>query len=415
MYLWDADVVQRKRIFAWAMYDWANSAFAIVVLSSFFPILYRTYWATELPSQTITLTLAVANSISSLLLMLLAVFLGAVADVGNKQKRFLCYFVLSGSVATFALGLVAAGAWQIALFVYVFATLAFMLGNVFYDALLMQICPNRDRERVSALGFALGYLGGGLFFITASAFIFYADKIGFEKQQIMRFSFYATAAWWMLFTLPLVYWLRSTSKAIQLRQGFTQFKSTLRLVLSNQNIKWFLVAYWLYIDGVDTIIRMAVDYGQVLGFDSRHLIFALILIQLVSFPATLLYAIWAEKIGTRRSIFVAIGVYILICLLGSVVNSHTAFYILAIMIGLVQGGIQSQSRVLFSRLIEKEHASQLFGVYNFLGKFAAVIGPILLSGVGILTQSPRMGIFSVVLLFIMGGAVLYRVSEPERE
>ena len=342
--------------------------------------------------------------------MLLAVFLGSIADISGRQKSFLSFFMCVGVAGTGALGLVAAGEWEMALFVYMFATLAFMLSNVFYDALLVEVSAPEERERVSALGFALGYLGGGILFVFASAAVFYAEKFGLEGQHItMRVSFYVTAIWWLLFSIPLIYFIRIPQTAIQIKLGFKRFKSTLQLIPANKSVMWFLIAYWLYIDGVDTIIRMAVDYGKVLGFSSTSLLLALLVVQFVGFPATLLYGIFAEKVGARLSIFVAIGIYIFICILGASIQSTAGFYMLAVLIGLAQGGIQSQSRSLFSQLIPAERAGQFFGVYNFLGRFAAVVGPLLLGWVGVLTQSPRLGILSLVVLFIAGGLILLKV------
>lgn len=403
------------------MYDWANSAFAVVVLSGFFPILYREYWASTLASEQITTSLAIANSASSLLLMLSAVFLGAIADITQRQKSLLLLWASIGAGGTLAMGMVASGQWQLALILYAVASLAFMLGNVIYDAMLVYVCPSEQRERVSAFGFALGYLGGGILFAGLSAMVVFSEQLGWgsqgaDKLALMRSGFYATGIWWIVFSLPLVFLFRQTPirQKNLLKRTVQRFTGTIGLLKNYPQAKWFLIAYWLYIDGVDTVIRMAVDYGGALGFGPADLIGALLLVQFVSFPATLLFGWLATNYGAKKSILGAIVVYIVICVIGARIETPAELYLLAVMIALVQGGIQAQSRAMFSHLIPRQHAMQLFGVYNLLGKFSVFVGPLLLSGVGILTGSPRMGILSIALLLVAGGLVLLRVPERVR-
>ena len=402
----------RKTIFAWAMYDWANSAFAIVVLAGLFPVFYRDYWASSLASEDITLSLATANSLSSVVLILSAVLLGAVADVSGRQRFFLTFCMAMGIGGTLALGLVAVGSWEIALAVYIVATLSFMLGNVFYDALLVSISSSDQWSRVSALGYALGYLGGGLLFVGISVFVINAEQFGFTSEAMVRAGFYATGIWWLVFGLPLIFQLPRGNRHFRWREGWSRFQNTFRRLRAYPNVMWFLLAYWLYIDGVDTIIRMATDYGRVLGFSPKDLLISLLVVQFVGFPATLFYGFFANKFGIKNSLFVAIGVYILICILGAMIETLSGFYAVSVLIGLVQGGIQAQSRAFFSCLIPSAEASQFFGMYNLLGKFAVIVGPLLLGWVGVVSGSPRLGILSISVLLILGALVLLRVSEP---
>ena len=398
------------------MYDWANSAFAVVVLSGFFPILYRDYWATSLASEDITTSLAVANSASAIVLMALSVVLGAFADVGNRQKHWLVGWMCVGAGGTLALGSIAAGAWLMALIVYGVAALSFMLSNVFYDAMIVDVSAPARRERVSALGYALGYLGGGLLFAGASAVVVFADRLGFAagaagQIAAMRTGFYATGIWWLLFSVPLIVMIPGRKTASDFKTALRRFGSTFRILSRYPSVRWFLLAYWLYIDGVDTVIRMAVDYGKVLGFSSVDLIGALLLVQFVGFPATLAFGYAGEKFGAKRTVLFAVVGYIGICILGATVESVVQFYMLAVLIALLQGGIQAQSRAIFSKLIPAENAAQLFGVYNLLGKFSVVIGPLLFSFIGAITGNPRLGILSLVMLFVLGGLALLRVTE----
>lgn len=404
--------LDRKTI-AWAMYDWANSAFATVVIAGFFPIFYRSQWAASLPGTEITFTLAIANSMGSALLILFAPLLGSLADAGSRGKRFLLLFAFAGSVATLLLGAVPNGEWRLAAAVYAAAAAAFMFSNVFYDALLAKCSSRDDYERISSLGYALGYAGGGLLLAVFATLLVGADYFGItDTAMLIRLAFYATGLWWLVFSLPLMWWVREKKRAGRwVRDGLRRFRQTLRLLASSPEVLWFLLAYWLYMDGVGTIIRMAVDYGQVLGFTPGQLMLALLVVQVVGFPATLLFGRLAVRVGARRSLLYGIAVYVLVCVWASVLKTLAGFYILAILVGLVQGGVQAQSRSLFLRLIPVSQVTQFFGVYNLLGRFAVLLGPLVLGWVGVVTGAPRLGMLAVATLFVAGGAILYKVRE----
>ena len=394
------------------MYDWANSAFATVVIAGFFPIFYREQWASSLPDAEITFTLALANSASGVLLILFAPLLGSLSDAGGRRKSFLLAFAFAGAGMTLLLGLVPVGDWRTACIVYAAATSAFMFGNVFYDALLIEVSSSTDYDRVSSLGYSLGYAGGGLIFALFAALLIGAERFGVaDPDRVMRGSFYATGLWWLVFTLPLLWWVRERKcSGGWIREGMQRFVGTLSLLKSNRGALWFLIAYWLYIDGVGTIIRMSVDYGHVLGFSAGHLVSALLVVQFVGVPATLLYGWFAVRVGAKRTLFAGLAVYIVICVSAAVIETAVSFYALALLIGLVQGGVQAQSRSLFSRLVPAGQITQFFGIYNFLGRSAVLAGPLILGWVGLITGSPRFGILSVTVLFIAGAAVLCKVS-----
>ena len=403
-----------RKTLAWAMYDWANSAFSTVVIAGFFPILYRTQWADSLPGAEITFTLALANSASGVLLVLFAPLLGAFADAAGAGRRFLLLFAVIGGLTTLLLGLVPAGEWRLAATVYAVATAAFMFGNVFYDALLAE-CSSRDNyERVSALGYALGYAGGGLLFAVFAALLVGGDHFGnLDAVAVMRSAFYATGLWWLIFSLPLWWWWKQERKCATrwIYDGMQRFLGTLQLLKSHRQALWFLLAYWLYIDGVGTIIRMAVDYGQALGFGSGKLIVALLVVQLVGFPATLLFGALAARVGAKRSLLFGIAVYVVICVWAAALETLVGFYMLAVLVGCVQGGVQAQSRALFLRLVPDSRATQFFGIYNLLGRFAVLIGPLMLGWVGAVTANPRLGILSVAILFVAGAMLLCKVRQ----
>ncbi|MDS4031466.1 MAG: MFS transporter [Candidatus Contendobacter sp.] len=412
--------LDRRRVVSWAFYDWANSAFATTVIAGFFPIFFKQYWSAEASVTESTFWLGAANSLASLLIVLLAPLLGAIADRGGVRKRFLLGFAALGIVMTGALYGVGRGEWVWAATLYVLALIGFSAGNIFYDALLVGVASERKLDIVSALGYSLGYLGGGLLFALNVLMTLYPGWFGLaDAAEGVRVSFVTVALWWALFSIPL--WLfvpeppapdRVNGLAV-IRAGLTQLRGTFREVRRLRVVGAFLLAYWLYIDGVDTVIHMAVDYGLALGFPAESLIVALLITQFVGFPAAIAFGRLGERWGPRTGIFIAIGVYILIAVWGYFIRHPWEFYVLAIAIGLVQGGVQSLSRSLYARLIPAEKSGEFFGFFNMLGKFAAVLGPVLMGVVSLLTGNPRFSILSLLVLFVGGALLLARVDEAE--
>lgn len=403
---------------AWAFYDWANSAFITTVMVAFFPIFFRKYWANGLPSEDITLHLGTANALASLSIMLLAPFLGTVADQGGIKKPMMAGFVTLGVCATLGLTIVGESQWQWAMFGFVLAVVGFLGGNIFYDSLLVDVAEEKDFNRVSALGYALGYLGGGLLFALCVLLTLKPEWFGLaNKIAAVRWAFGITALWWAVFSLPLWWWVRERAPAqavrppllTLLRQSVGQLLSTFRHIRQLRVVWLFLLAYWFYIDGVDTVVLMSVDYGKALGFADDSLITALLMTQFIAFPAALGFGWLSNKLGAKRGIFVGLLGYVLITLLAVQMASAREFYLLAGLVGLVQGGVQALSRSLYASLIPAEQAAEFFGFYNMLGKFAAVLGPLLVGWVGILTGSPRLGLLAVLLLFGGGAFLLWKV------
>jgi UMF1 family MFS transporter len=409
----------KRAALAWALYDCGNSAFTTTVMAGFFPLFFKQYWSAGADVVQSTWNLGLVNSIASVIVALLAPLLGTLADVGRTKKFWLGGFAVLGCIATCALAAVPKGAWQLAALAYSIATVGFAASLVFYDALLVSVADDADSDRVSSLGYAVGYLGGGVLFAVNVAMTLKPALFGLSDAAAgVRASFVMVGVWWALFTLPLL--LRVQERVFAevarsrapLRQAFAQLRSTWKRVRSMREVWRFLLAYWLYIDAVDTIIRMAVDYGLSLGLPSQSLIIALLITQFVGFPAAVVFAKLAALIGTKQSILLGIAVYLGVTVFGYFMTTATEFYVLAGVIGLVQGGVQALSRSFFSRLIPEAEAGEFFGFYNMLGKFAAVIGPALMGIVGLLTHSPRLSILSLGVLFIAGGLLLMRVSEP---
>ena len=408
----------RRNAVAWALYDCGNSAFSTTVMAGFFPLFFKQYWSAGASVTESTSQLGWANSLASVIVALMAPLLGAIADAGNAKKRWLAGFAALGCCATAGLSLVAKGEWQQAAALYALATVGFAASLVFYDALIVSVADDSESDRVSALGYSLGYLGGGVLFAVNVAMTLKPELFGLaDKAAGVKVSFVTVALWWAVFTLPLLLRVRERERPVNVTQpalgrALAQLRSTFARVRSMPEVWRFLLAYWLYIDAVDTVIRMAVDYGLSLGLPSESLIIALLITQFVGFPAAIVFAKLSGRIGTQRSILLGIVVYIGVTVMGYFMTTAAEFYALAIVIGLVQGGVQALSRSFYSRLIPENEAGEFFGFYNMLGKFAAVIGPLLMGVVGVLTGSPRLAILSLVILFVAGGLLLMRVKTP---
>lgn len=411
----------RTREYAWALYDWANSAFATTVMAAFFPVVFKEYWCAGTAVTESSWRLGVTSALASAVVMVLAPVLGAIGDRSGTRRRLLFAFALLGIAATGSLVLVGRGDWLLAALLFVVGTIGFSCSCVFYDALLVQVAAPDRIDRVSSLGYSLGYLGGGLLFVLNVCMVQWPAAFGLADQgQALNLAFLSVAVWWLVFSLPLLRWVPepAVTGSIQgttaLRAGLVQLGQTLHEIRRTRAAFVFLVGYWFYIDGVDTIIRMAMDYGLSLGLDRNDLLTALAITQFVGFPAALLFGVLGERLGARTGIFIGIAVYVGITIWGYYMETAAEFYVLAVAVGLVQGGVQSLSRSLFARLVPADRAAEFFGFYNMLGKFAAVLGPLLMSGVGLLTGNPRTSILAVILLFAIGGLLLYRVEEPPR-
>jgi UMF1 family MFS transporter len=409
---------RRREVLAWAFYDWANSAFATVVIAGFFPLFFKGYWSAGVDATVSSFRLGVANSVESLIVLLAAPLLGAVADQGALKKPLLLAFTALGVAATAGLALVGEGAWTLAVAFYVVAGVGFAASNVFYDALLVDVSDPADFDRVSALGYALGYLGGGVVLLACVALTRWPEAFGLAgPAQAVRAAFVLTALWWAAFSLPLAravrqrYAVAALPLGAAVRGGLRQLARTARRLRLHRPAALFLAAYWLYIDGVDTIVRMAVDYGLALGFPPEQLIIALLVVQFVGFPAALAFGWLGARLGPKTGILVAIGAYAAITLWGYRLTAVWEFYGVAVAIGLFQGGIQSLSRSLYARLIPPEEAGEFFGFYNLMGKFAAVIGPALMGTVALATGDSRASILSLLVLFGGGAAILLAVDD----
>ena len=412
----------KKSIWAWSFYDWANSAFATTVMAGFFPVFFKEYWSNTDSVTLSTWYLGLANSIASIVVAVFAPFLGAIADRGTAKKKFLITFAFIGILGTGALWMVKQGDWQLAVILYIIGSIGYAAGNIFYDSLLPGVASKKKIDYASSLGFSIGYIGGGLLFLINVLMYQYPEMFGIPNATIaIRISFVSVAVWWAIFSIPIIIFVKepkiheSVGIGSAIGEGWRQLIDTINDIKHLHVVGTFLLAYWLYIDGVDTIIKMAVDYGSSLGFPSSSLITALLLVQFIAFPATLGYYWFASKIGIKKAVYVAIMGYMIITIFGVFMTEQWHFYTLAILIACFQGGIQALSRSMYSRIIPKEKSAEFFGFYNMLGKFATIIGPPLMGYVGLVTGNSRMGILSLVFLFIAGGIILSRVDLDDGE
>ena len=401
---------------AWALCDWANSAFATTVMAGFFPVYFKAYWDPSSPATVSTAHLAFANGAASFIVALLAPIIGAIADKGGARIKLLALFTVLGAAMTASLYWVAQGDWMTAAIVYVLASIGFWGGNQFYDSLITDVAQERDYDLVSGYGYSLGYLGGGLLFLINVLMVTNPAMFGIADQsQAVRMSFVTVAVWWVVFTVPVVLFVKESNAAAALpfgpaiSAGFRELAGTLRHVRADRTLLLFLLAYWFYIDGVNTIIKMAVDYGLSLGLQQASLMTALLITQIVGFPSALAFGWLGKRIGPQPGIFICIAVYTAAAAYAYFLDSESEFMTLAVVIGLVQGGIQSLSRSLFGRLVPEGKSGEFFGFYNLMGKAAAVLGPLLAGFVAYTTGSSRLSIVSISILFIVGAFFLSRV------
>ena len=421
--------ISNKPIFGWVMYDWAVSAFSTTVMAGFFPVFFKQFWSHGSDAAVTTARLGVANSLAGLSIALIAPAIGAIADSGSARKKFLFMFAYLGVLMTTSLFLVQQGDWKLAIFCYTIATIGYAGGNIFYDSLLPSITSKKRMDFISSLGFSIGYLGGGVLFAVNVWMALSPATFGLASvEKAVQYSFLSVGIWWGLFSIPIFLFVEEPSQNkklsyfIIIQDGLKQLIKTFREIKAYKPIFIFLAAYWLYIDGVDTIIVMSINYGMSIGLQSTDLIKALLLVQFVGFPAAIGFGYLAGIIGTKRSIFIAISIYFIMSVLAAFIQSIIEFYILAIFIGLVQGGVQALSRSFYAKIIPKDKSAEYFGFYNMIGKFAAIIGPVLIGGTVLLAKhagagdnlASRISISSIGLLFLAGGVLLIFVKEETK-
>ena len=408
---------------SWAFYDWANSVYVLLVMTAFFPFFLKHHVEIAGSGHSTTVVLGYASSLASLAVVFLAPVLGALGDQYGARRKILAAFAVLGILATFCLSLVESGHPLLAACVFALGNIGFSAASGLYDALLLSV-TSRDRlDRLSALGFSLGYAGSLILFVigflaTQNPHWFgFADAIG-----AMRMIFVLTALWWLLFTIPLLCAaldekpLAKKASGIwqHVRAAFGELRDTLREVRQYRNAAWFLLAYWLYMDGVYTVIKMAVAYSDALGFDAMVPMTGILAVQVIAIPATLVYGRLASRFGARRMIMIGIFAYLVVTAGAPLMSRPEHFYILAVVIGLAQGGLQSVSRSTYAKMIPHSESGKYFGFYSMVGKSSAVLGPFLMGSMALLLGE-KLSILAIPVLLIAGMAVMTRVEEPATE
>lgn len=399
---------------SWIMYDWANSAYSAIITASILPIFFKTIAKDAgISSYLADSYWGYVTSIATLVIALIAPILGTIGDYRGMKMRLFRFFLIVGVVSTGALFF--AGQWWSILLIYLITIIGFSGANLFYDAFITDVTTQDRMDYVSTYGFALGYIGGSTIpFIISIALIMFGDKIGIPTILATRLSFIITAIWWIFFSVPMlknvrqVYYVEKDPDYIA--NSFKRLNRTFTGIRQYKHIFLFLIAYFFYIDGVNTIIHMASVYGDSVGINSTSLILALLVTQIVAFPCAIAFGSLAKKFGNSKMILSGIGIYIIICLLAYRLSTPLEFWILAILVATSQGGIQALSRSCFSKMIPRENSNEFFGFYDIFGKFAAIMGPALYGFFSQITGQSRYGVLSVMLLFIVGGGVFAIVA-----
>lgn len=404
---------------AWCLYDWANSAFATTVMAAIFPPYFRTLAVTAGFGETAATSLWGYITAGALLLMAVtAPVLGAMADAQGRRKTYLGFFAGLGILATACLVLPGAGDWKLAGAIYLVANFGFGSSIIFYESLLPGLATGSAMDKLSTRGYAWGYAGGGLLLVVNLVMVTRPEFFGFAgPTQAMKVSFLTVALWWGVFSVPLFRQVPEPGSSTGLPEsrigpmaGFKRLAATFREIRRYRQLTMFLLAYWIYNDGIGTIVKMATAYGSEIGIGMTDLMGALVLTQVVGIPCAYLFGRLAVRVGAKKAILFALAVYGLISVGGFFLRNAAHFYILAGLVGTVQGGAQALSRSVFGSMVPRHRSAEFFGFFSTSGKLAGVAGPLVFGLVGQLTGTSRLGIAALILFFGLGGWLLTRVD-----
>lgn len=410
------EVIDRK-VAAWAVYDWANSAFALSIMAVLYPLFLGSYWSAGATGAEVTARLAWITAAANFLVAIMAPILGTIADTGGYRKRFLVILAIIGAAMTALLGLVPEGSWHWALGLYVLASFGFYSSTVFYDSLLVDVTQPRHYDFVSALGFSLGYLGGAVLLAFHVWMITSPQTFGLENSaESIRVAFMTVGFWWALFLAPLIKWVPEHKRGIVIEGGviraaYRELRSTMRKIGQYRQVIVFLAAYLLYVAGVFTVIAMAVNYGQRLGFRDQDLVMALMITNFAGFPATFAFGFIGHRFGPKVGLYIALSVYVLVSGYAVFMTTITQYFVMAIVVGCVQGAAQGLSRSLYASLIPKDAPGEFFGFYNMTTKAAHVVGPTMVGVATFMSDEPKIVLLAVIPLFVLGGIILATVRK----
>lgn len=404
---------------SWMFYDWANSAYSVVITAAILPIFFKTLAKNSGISPNMADSYwGYANSAATMIVAILAPILGTVGDYKGKKMQFFKFFFILGALSTAALSFT--DQWMALLIIYMITVVGFSSANIFYDAFLIDVTTEEKMDAVSSYGFALGYIGGSTIpFVISIGLVLFGSKIGISSSLAVKMSFMLTAIWWIVFSIPMlknvkqIYYIEREKDII--KKSFLRLYNTFTNIRQYKKVFVFLLAYFFYIDGVHTIIKMATVYGDSVGVGSNSLLLALLMTQIVAFPFAIIYGKLAKKVGTKTMLLVGIAIYIIICFVGYNMKTAVEFWILALLVATSQGGMQALSRSYYGKMIPKEKANEFFGFYDIFGKFAAIMGPALYAMFSQITGNSRYGVLSVMLLFVIGGTIMiFAVPNDEK-
>jgi len=413
------EIAHKRAIRAWTMYDWANSTFATTIAAAVLPVYYSTVASKNLQPHEATSNWAFTTTIALVLVALLGPILGAMADFSGAKKRFMSIFVVVGVTGTALLYLVKSGDWFMASVFYIIGSIGFAGANVFYDSLLPHIAHEDEIDQVSSRGYAMGYAGGGILLAVNLVMIMFSpDHL---TELMTRLSFLTVSIWWLVFTIPLWRNVKEPPRRIlaseigfnPIKASFSRLSNTFKEIKKYKELTKFIVAFWLYNNGIGTIIFMATIYGTELGFSSTTTIGTLLMVQFVAIPFAFLFGWLAKKIGTKRSILLSLMIYTLIAIGGYFLYKEIHFWLLGFAVATVQGGSQALSRSLFGRMMPKSKSAEFYSFFSVSEKIAGTVGPLLFGVVSRLMGGSRLSIVSLIIFFSLGGLLLWQVKEKD--
>ena len=404
-----------KTVKSWIAYDAGNSAFATTVVAAFFPIFYLEFWASTMPKVEASIYLNWTLVICNTLILLSGPVIGAYTDINRSTKSALNIFTIIGALFVGSLFFIDVGSWLYALIFFGIANYCFCVAQIPYDKILTKITSPNNFSIISNQGYAWGYFGGGALFLLNALMSIYPSSFGLASQaEAIRVSFLMVSIWWLLFLIPLFLNFKETKTEQHsisvFSSSFKNIFNTLKSVYQYKNAFLFLIAFFLFIDGAHTVIYLASTFALNLGLETSSIIQALILVQFVAFPATLLWGYVANKYGDKLVLYITIASYVCIIIYSTTLSSAFEFYLLAAWVGFVQGGIQGSSRGMFGKLIPKEKAGEFFGLYNVMGRAGAILGPLMVGTLLTLYGNVRIALLPIAVLFIIGGLLLTRVK-----
>ena len=402
-----------KELKSWIAYDAGNSAFATTVIAAFFPLFFSSYWAGNIDEITSAKYFTAGLTIMNLVILIGMPIIGAITDVKNLTKTFFSVFSFLGALLVISFAFVSENEWLFALILYGIALFCFSAAIVLYDKILIYISSSHNISKVSGFGYSVGYLGGGTLFVINAFMVMNPSFFGLENSAAaIKLSFVTVGIWWIIFTLPLfINYEQPKIQEGKIIDAFKQIYKTFIDITNQKNIVLFLIAFFLYIDGVHTVMSLAAIFANSIGIGQESIILALILVQFVAAPATFILSYVSTRYGDKMVIYMSILIYIGVIFYSMGLDNAYEFYFMAGLIGSVQGGIQASSRSLFAKIIPEDKSGEFFGFYNTFGRAGSVIGPLLVNVFLVAFNNIRIALIPLIVLFILGALFLKFVKE----